>query len=321
MQVEEWPPFRPEKGLGREQAIELAHRVAEDFRSEEPGADLWEIPAAALAERNWELLAKRTGEELLSTFLRALQEAGPEVTVQELDEAAKVFAGVAYEKSMTTERHDDPSVFSGLVSAWDVSHPGARSPSLFLTREGAAQMESEHRLRAGDILLTLSGAIGALKSVSEPGGTVGAVAGKSLAVIRPGERISSPFLKSLIASEAYQEWFRGHARGGTVQDLSVQTLGHLPVPVPPVAVQERVVERATQEGDDPSAALLSHPDGRPRTGPISWLLASSDLQELAQSRPGGRPGGSSWNGSLIRFFRFNRWLTRALTTGLSSPRG
>ena len=278
MQVEEWPPLRPDDGFGREQAIALAHDVAEEFRSEEPNSSLWEIPVAKLAEMNWELLAKRTGEEVLSPLLRAVQETGPEVSVQPLDDVAEVFAGVEYGKSMTTVQGDG-LVSAGLVRAADVNHPGALSPSLFLTQEGGAQIESKHRLRAGDILLALSGAIGGLRIVSEQGGTVGAVADRSLAVIRPGERISSHFLVSLLASEAYQNWLRGHARGASVQDLSVRTLGHLPVPVPPVAVQERVVKRVTQEGDDPSAALL-HILMDDREPIISWLMGSSELQEL-----------------------------------------
>ena len=278
MQVEEWPSLRPDDGLGREQAIALAHAVAEEFRSEEPNSSLWEIPVATLAERNWELLAKRTGEERLSTFLRALQEAGPEVTVQPFDEAAEVFAGVENEKSMTMEQSGDPSVFTGLVRAADVNRPGAPSPSLFLTGEGGAQFESRHRLRAGDILLTLSGTIGAVKVVSERGGSVGAVADKSLAIIRPGERISSQFLKNLLASEVYQEWLRGHARGATVQQLSAQTLRQLPVPVPPVPVQERVVERVKDGGNPFTALLYILMDDREPV--ISWMAGSSELQEL-----------------------------------------
>ena len=282
MQVEEWPSLRPDDGFGREKAIELAHGVAEEFRSEEPNSSLWETPVAELAERNWELVAKRTGEEVLSLLLRALQEADAEVPVQPLNEVAEVFAGVAYGKSMTTEQGDDPSVSAGLVRAADVTRTGARSPSLFLTKEGGARVESKHRLRAGDVLLTTSGTIGKLTAVSEPAGTVGAVAAKSLVVIRPRERISSPFLKSLLASEVYQEWFRGHARGATVQDLSVRTLRHLPVPVPPVPVQERVVKRVSQEGDDPSAALLYilMDDREPV---ISWLMGSSELQVLRKA--------------------------------------
>ena len=54
-------------------------------------------------------------------------------------------------------------------------------------------MQSKHRLRLGDILLTASGTIGRLGVVSEQSGAVGAVAAKNLIVIRPKERISPSF--------------------------------------------------------------------------------------------------------------------------------
>ena len=104
-------------------------------------------------------------------------------------------------------------------------------------------MQSKHRLRLGDILLTASGTIGKLGIVSEQSGTVDAVAAKNLIVIRPKEKISPQFLKNLLASDTYQEWLRGHARGATIQHLSGRTLRDLPVPVPQVAIQERVVQQ------------------------------------------------------------------------------
>ena len=82
-------------------------------------------------------------------------------------------------------------------------------------------MQSKHRLRLGDILLTASGTIGKLGIVSEQSGTVGAVAAKNLIVIRPKKKISPQFLKNLLDSDTYQEWLRGHARGATIQHLSV----------------------------------------------------------------------------------------------------
>ena len=189
------------------------------------------------------MIAKRTGEEALSRSLRALQEADAEVPVQPLNEVAEVFAGVSYRKSETTPHGDDPSVLASLVRVADVKRTGVQPPSLFLTKEGSERVQSKHRLRLGDILLTASGTIGKLGIVSEQSGTVGAVAARNLIVIRPKERISPQFLKNLLASDTYQDWLHGHARGATIQHLSGRTLRDLPVPVPQVAIQERVVQQ------------------------------------------------------------------------------
>ncbi len=176
--------------------------------------------------------------------------------MQQLSEVVEVFVGISYGKSVTTLRGDDPSVFAGLLRVADVNHTDVRTPSLFLTKKGSARVQSKHRLRAGDILLTTSGTIGKLGVVSKPAGTVDAVAAKSLVVMRPGERISPQFLKCLLTSDAYQEWFRGHARGATIQHLSVQTLRHLPVPVPEVPIQARVVRQVVEESGDPLATIV-----------------------------------------------------------------
>lgn len=249
MQVEEWPFIRPKKGLSSRTAVTVAHVIAEEFRNGTPNDSpwLWETPIEKLATRNWELIAKQTGEEALSRSLRALQEADAKVPVQPLNEVAEVFAGVSYGKSVTTPHGDDPSVFASLVRVADMKRPSVQPPSLFLTKEGGERVQSKHRLRLGDILLTASGTIGKLGIVSEQSGTVDAVAAKNLIVIRPKKKISPQFLKNLLASDTYQEWLRGHARGATIQHLSGRTLRNLPVPVPQIPIQERVVQQTSGE--------------------------------------------------------------------------
>ena len=289
LQVEEWPSPRPDDVFGREKAIAVAHGIAEEFRRGTPNGSLWETPVKKLETRDWELVAKRTGEEALSRSLRVLREADAEIPVQPLNEVAEVFAGVSYWKSVTTPHGDDPSVFTGLLRVADLNHRDARSASLFLTKKGSARVRPKHRLRAGDVLLTTSGTIGKLGVVSKPAGTVGAVAAKSLVVMRPGERISPQFLKCLLTSDVYQEWFRGHARGATIQHLSVRTLRHLPVPVPEVPIQERVVRQVIEERGDPFAAIVRILTDGGEDPIVAWLGGSSDVQELRRSRQAVNP--------------------------------
>ncbi len=283
MQVEEWPSIRPEDGFSREKAGEAVRSIADEFRSGTPNGSLWETPVKELKTRDWELVAKRTGEEALSRFLQALQEADVEVSIQPLNKVAEIFTGVSYRKSVTTPHGDDPSVFAGLVRVADVNRTGIQPPSIFLTNGSSERVHPKHRLRAGDILLTISGTIGKLAIVSEPTGTVDSVAAKSLVVIRPKEQISSQFLKSLLASDAYQEWIRGHVRGATIQHLSIRTLRHLPVLVPQVPIQEHIVKQMDEEGDDPFAALVRILTGDSEELVVSWLMGSPDVQELRRS--------------------------------------
>ena len=280
MQVEEWPSIRPEDSFSREKAVAVAHSIAEEFRNGTPNGRLWEAPIKELATRDWELVVKRSGEEALTRFLQALKEADAETPVQALDEVAEVFAGVSYDRSVTTQHGDDPSVFAGLVRVADVNDAGPRKPSLFLTKKGNARVGAKHRLRAGDVLLSTSGTIGKLAVVSEPTGIVGAVAARSLVVIRPKEQISASFLKNVLDSEAYQLWIRGHARGSTIQHLSPRILRQVPVPVPPVPVQKLFELNIAGELDDP-LVVLSRMLGRGSEGPVAaWLEGSSEIKEL-----------------------------------------
>ena len=287
MQIEDWPSIRTGDGNGRAANVEVARTITAEFRNgtpddvlwKHPIKDLWEIPTKEFADRSWELIAKRTGEKALSRSLRVLEEdAG--VPVRPLNKVAEIFAGVSYGKAVTTTRRDDPSVFAGLVRTTDLNRSGVQSPSIFLTKDGSKRVQSKHRLRAGDVLLTTSGAIGALAVVSEKAGIVDAVAAGSVTVIRPGKLISPMFLKSVLASDAYQEWIRGHARGATIQDLPARTLRNLRVPAPQVSVQEQLLKQMVDEREDPFAALVRVLTSHSEDPVVSWLNGYPELRKL-----------------------------------------
>ena len=82
--VEEWPSPQPEDAFGLEKAIVAAHSIAEEFRSDAPNGKLWETPVKKLATRDWELVAKRTGEETLARSLKALHEVDTEIPIRQL---------------------------------------------------------------------------------------------------------------------------------------------------------------------------------------------------------------------------------------------
>ena len=114
---------------------------------------------------------------------------------------------------------------------------------------------------------------------------MGSVATKSIAVVRPREPIAPRFITALLRSSAYQDWFRGHARGATIQHLSVRTLRNLPVPVPELPIQERLVRHSGEETVDPFAALIRIVENREGDDPvIVWLEEFS--QALGSHRSG-----------------------------------
>lgn len=296
MQIEDWPTIRTEDENRRDATVEAARVITagfgkgkpDDVLYERPIIDIWETPIKELADRGWELIAKRTGEKVLSRLLQVLR-TDTGVPVRPLNKVADIFSGVSYGKAATTTRRDDPSVFAGLVRAVDLNRIGVQSPSVFLTKDGSERVRSKHGLRTGDVLLATSGAVGALAVVSEKAGNLDAVAAGSVTVIRPGKLVSPAFLKSVLASDAYQEWMRGHARGATVEHLSAQTLRSLLVPAPRVSVQEQLLKQMVDEREDPFAALVRILAGHSEDPVVSWLNGSPELWKLRRPvRPSDR---------------------------------
>ena len=250
LQVREWPLLRSNDTVARKHAVETARNVAEAFTNGSSDEDAWETPVAKLAERGWELVAKRTGEESLWYSLSALANENDELEARPIGEVAEIFLGVPSWRGTATSDKNDPSVVAGIVRVADVGKRRIRNPSRFVTSSHAANILLEHRLRVGDVLLSVSGTVGKTGVVSEGSDLVGALAARGLAVIRPRPHVSPLFLRRLLASETYQNWLHGHARGVSIQHLSVKAIRRLPVPVPRLSIQERLLRHVSTRDND-----------------------------------------------------------------------
>src|SRR5262249_4538995 len=66
------------------------------------GLEVWDVTTKTLASRDFELIAKRTGAELLEATLERLQATDPELKVVPLEQVAEVLQGASYERKLTT---------------------------------------------------------------------------------------------------------------------------------------------------------------------------------------------------------------------------
>ncbi len=233
------------------------------------GVESWDVDVAALAARDYELLAKHTGADELEATLERVVAADATIRVVSLKEAADLALGVSYDKTVTSTDHKDEGTV-GLLRVGDFSDLGAKAPSMRLTQEGATRLKQDQLLRAGDVAVTLSGTVGKTAVITDAAGTVGAAAAKSVAVIRCKAEVQASFLAALLRSPAYQSWMHGHARGVTIQHLSVRTLGSLPVPLAPIALQDAVLRHLEPRGD--ALSLLLRFASRATSDPVAaWL--------------------------------------------------
>jgi type I restriction enzyme M protein len=260
----------------------LLWRDSQDSRPPTSAAlESWDVDVSVLASRDYELLAKHTGAGELEAMLNRILAADPSIKLVPLNEIAEIAPGVSYGSGTTsTNPHDKGTV--GLMRVGDFSDGRAKAPSMRLTREGASKLKPDQFLRAGDVALTLSGTVGKAAFIPDTVGVVGAVAAKSVAVIRGNSFMQPPFLTALLQSPAYQSWMRGHARGITVQHLSPRTLGTMPVPLPPVPMQDAVLRHLRPRGDALSLLLRFAAGGT--SDPLAEWLERPRVVELLSEK-------------------------------------
>ena len=255
------------------------YRIAAKFRRGEPNSYLWDTPVQAIKKRDWDLSAKRTGSAALARKLARLGHLDPMIETKPLGSVADITMG-------TPSKADAKSPRIGHVArvlrVADITDSGVRRwesgiwPLGKAPRDTRPVHEASHPLCRGDVLLTISGSIGRVGLVEELEFT--SVAGHGIAVIRPSDPLSPAFLKCVLASDAYQNWLRGHSRG-LIQRLSASKLHELPVPVPPIELQERVVNRLSADRGDPLAAIIRVLSGTPDPV-VKWLEESEELRQL-----------------------------------------
>ena len=303
-----------------------------------PGVEVWEAPVRELAQRDYELVAKKSGSEALDAEIERLVALDPSLKVERLERVAEIIAGQSVNRRYTTG-HCTSDVVVGLLRAGDVKDAVQNlrdtrilSPTLFLTKEGESRMKEKLILRPLDIVVAMSGAAGKSAFIRQPittiefeptpnagsdgvpapimkmevetesnpnpgsngvatkvrclffpvaGRLMPAVATRSLAMVRAGERVEPQFLAELLRSPVYRNWLSGHARGTAIQHLPIHTLRKLPVPVPPLEVQDTVLDELARSGGDAVAVLvrlLSRAANEPvavwlETPVVTWLTS------------------------------------------------
>ena len=248
-----------------------------------PGVEAWDVPIRDLALRDYELVAKRSGSNALNAEIDRLVAADPSLKVERLERVAEVFTGQSYLRRYTTRSRNADDAQARLVRSEDIQDivytegvfrddgkeariaTGQVSP-LFLNGEGRARVKEKHVLCPLDIAVSTSGIAGDVIFFPIPAGStdmddtaastfdadspfddlltfIPLVATSGVAVLRARSGITPHYLHALLRSPVYQGWLSGHARGASIQRLTLRTLRRLRVPVPPIPVQEAVLDR------------------------------------------------------------------------------
>ena len=277
----------PPVGLLRGVPELILHRRELSGKAFRSGVEVWDVAVRDLGLRGCELVARKPESDALDAEMERLVALDSSVMFERLERVADVSRGAKYGRRLTTRSRDAPDVLAGLLRAGDVRDAaegvlgtGIRAPSLFLAEKGAERVDEKHILRSLDVIVTTSGTVGRVAFIPpsitsiEVGGTsppadgdhgcllgigglfMPVVATDSVAVIRARERVAPEFLAALLRSPVYGNWLSIHARGSDARTLPIRTLRGLRVPLPPLQVQDAVLDELARSGGDAMAVLL-----------------------------------------------------------------
>lgn len=249
LEVSLWNP-----SSDRQSSSNQAQDIVRRFRSDQLEPDTWETSVDALADRGWELLAKKLGDEKLDQPLKDLKDAYPNIPVYELGSIARLFSGLSYPNECTIEKPDSGISVVGIIRVADLMERGIRKLSLFLPQGNSPNKQWVQRLINGDLLLSTHGSIGKVLLINSD--LAGNVASKNMAIIRPSKGLLPAYLEALLKSESYQDWLKGHAHGSTIQYLPIRVLSRLLIPTPELHFQHDVVRVLNNRGGDALRTLV-----------------------------------------------------------------
>jgi type I restriction enzyme M protein len=244
-----------------------------------PGIETWKVSVRELAQRRHELIAKKSGSDVLESEMERLVAACATLRIERLQSVAEVYTGVPYDRSVSTEHRSAPDTAAGLIRVGDVTDNEVRAPSLFFTGNANAQTLDKALLRFSDVVVTMSGTVGKVGVITDDATSVGALATKGMAVIRTRAGIRPQFVAALLRSPTYQNWLSGHARGLAIQHLSIRVLRTLRIPVPPEDIQNAILLELAGPGVDTLAVLLRLLSGTAH--PVTAWLETPHAARLA----------------------------------------
>ena len=123
-----------------------------------------------------------------------------------------------------------------------------------------------------------SGAGHSISDVGEP--WIPLVATSTVAVLRARQAVTALFLAAVLNSPVYKGWLSGHARGTSIQRLTLGILRRLRVPVPPFPVQAAVLEKMSELRGDAMSVLGQLLSGM-ASGPVATWLDTPLVAKIA----------------------------------------
>ena len=249
------------------------------------GIESWFVPVNELADREYELIAKKSGNSMLDNEIKRLRTDRHFLQVKRLSEIATVLDGNQYDPD-----DDNGAGIHPLLRAADVTDARIRKPSHYLP---AHMFDSAERfIRRGDLLVPMADTIGNIALVEDNGWNE-VMVDETIALVRPYAGIIRPgFLAALLRSPVYWFWLSGKAAGSTIRSLSSSVLDTLRVPVPPLPVQDDLLAELGERRADALAVLHRLLSEAKRNPVADWLETRLPARLAAAGAADGLDAGA-----------------------------
>jgi type I restriction enzyme M protein len=254
-------------------------------RSTETADEAWNVAVSELEPLEWDLTPVRRDRSGLDEALDAL---AVEIPVSTLKEQCAILSGHAIRSTDLLDgpppNGDGPTI--PYIRIGDIRNGTVERGSKWLSPTVAGTLDPTWKLKSGDVLVSKSGTIGKVGIVRN--GAVGAVAAGGILVLRPtGAHLDPHFLSAYLSAAECRAWLDGRARGKTISHLSRDVLDEMPVPIPPIPVQQRVVESYREHGVDVLSFLAQLLLERSGDAIVEWIDgALGYLKSDEADRPG-----------------------------------
>ncbi|MFC1881356.1 N-6 DNA methylase [Thermodesulfobacteriota bacterium] len=261
-----------EEGKGRLPATisaSMINSLVEKVHEPKPSDCCWDVDVATLTETDFDFTPRRRDKSDLSVILQSIRSevelvklwdccqirSGRSIRSADLvDEPTKVHSPQADQQSIfketkakrTQQRLFEPIPF---IRIKDIKKGQINKGTLWIKEETAIGIGGNWKLRAGDVLLSKSGTIGKVGIVRN--GAVGAIAASGLYVLRVDEtRLDPHYLAGYLNSSDCRTWLKDRASGAVINHLTKRIIETIPVPLPPLQLQQRVVTDSRERGLD-----------------------------------------------------------------------
>jgi type I restriction enzyme M protein len=226
----------------------------------------WDVTLSELAEHEFDLTPKRRDRSALEQILDSLPR---EAEIRPLGDCCDIMTGrnirSNYLMQSPPQSNFSPSgetpfpdvecedinpqrpfAFANTsipyVRIKDVEKGQASRGSSWLMPVVASTIDCKWRLRNGDILLSKSGTIGKAGIVRD--GAVDGIAASGFFVLRISEGTIDPYyLLAYLQGTEVKAWMEDRSRGSAAKNLSLHAIKDLPVALPPLQIQKRIVEQ------------------------------------------------------------------------------